>query len=129
MKTIIAGSRSILDQELINTAAAECGWTITEVVCGKAAGVDTLGETWAKAQNVPVKPFPADWEGLRRSAGHARNAQMADYAEALILVWDGQSPGSRSMYNLARRKGLRISETVVFPGTHGGKDGDKLQAV
>lgn len=123
MKTIIAGSRTILDQELINKAAAKCGWTITEVVCGKAAGVDTLGEVWAKAQNVPVKAFPADWHGLGRSAGYHRNAQMADYAEALILVWDGRSPGSRMMYDLARRKGLRISETVVSPGTHGGSDG------
>ena len=126
MRTIIAGSRSILDQTLIDNAAAECGWTITEVVCGKALGVDTLGENWAKKNSVPVKPFAADWEHLGRSAGYHRNAQMADYAEALILVWDGRSPGSRMMYDLARRKGLRISETVVFPGTHGGSDGKEL---
>jgi hypothetical protein len=116
MKTIIAGSRGITDQKAVDEAIAECGWKITEVVCGKAAGVDSLGEAWATAQNVSLKAFPADWHTFGRAAGFRRNADMAEYAEALILVWDGNSPGSRMMKDIARRKGLKIAETVIFPG-------------
>lgn len=113
MKTIIAGSRTITDISKVYSAAKSCGWEISEVVCGKARGVDTLGEQWAKAQDIPVKYFPADWDRYGKSAGYIRNAQMADYAEALVLVWDGTSRGSKMMRELAIKKGLMFFEVLV----------------
>lgn len=38
---------------------------------------------------------------------------MADYADAMILVWDGKSRGSANMLKQAREKGLKIYEKVV----------------
>lgn len=108
MKTIIAGSRGIEDIAVVEAAVAAAGWIIAEVVSGTARGVDRLGEHWAASQRIPVKRFPADWQGLGRRAGYVRNSAMADYAEALIAVWDGQSPGTRSMIALAHSKGLRV---------------------
>ena len=63
MKTIIAGSRSNVDYQDILSAMGECSWSseITEVVSGKARGVDTMGEQWAKENNITIKEFPADW--------------------------------------------------------------------
>jgi hypothetical protein len=113
MKTIIAGTRTITEMRFLKEALAHSGWQITEVVCGKARGVDTLGEAWAKDKGIPVRYFPADWSGLGKRAGFVRNAQMAEYAEALVLVWDGCSRGSASMLELAKRKGLRIFEWIV----------------
>ena len=46
MKVIIAGSRSITDATIVEKAINESGITITEMVCGGASGVDTLGEEW-----------------------------------------------------------------------------------
>ena len=43
MKTIIAGSRSITDIQLLYDAIRESGFQITEVVCGEARGADRLG--------------------------------------------------------------------------------------
>jgi len=50
MKTIIAGSRDISNQDIINNAVKESRINITEVVCGGARGVDTLGAIWGKAK-------------------------------------------------------------------------------
>lgn len=108
MKTIIAGSRSITNPIYVRRAAIDAGWPITEVVCGRARGVDTLGEQWAKRAGVPVVPFIAEWDRYGKSAGIMRNVAMANYADALIAIWDGKSTGTKHMIDIARRKGLKI---------------------
>lgn len=72
---------------------------ITEVVCGEAAGADTLGKQWAELHGITVKSFPADWDRLGKKAGPIRNAEMGVYADGLIAFWDGQSAGTRHMIN------------------------------
>ena len=112
MKTIIAGSRDIEDFQLVLAAVKASKFEITEVVSGTAKGADQEGEAWASLNKIPIKRFPAQWttdEGqFDRGAGHKRNAQMAEYADALIAIWDGSSPGTRNMINLAAQAGLRI---------------------
>jgi hypothetical protein len=98
VKVIIAGSRNILAHPgLICRAVKESGLKVSEVVSGTARGIDRLGEIWAFENNKPIRRFPADWNNLGKSAGFARNVQMADYADALIALWDGQSNGTRHM--------------------------------
>lgn len=113
MRTIIAGSRGITNLLWVPVAVVRSGFTITEVVSGKARGADSLGEQWAKIQGIPVKEFPAYWEDQGRAAGYIRNARMALYAEALIALWDGKSPGTRSMISLAREAGLQVYVQLV----------------
>lgn len=54
MKTIIAGSRSINEYALVERAIREGGFDIEEVVSGGAAGVDQIGEQWARRNGIPV---------------------------------------------------------------------------
>lgn len=108
MKTIIAGSRSITDYETVKQAVISSRFKITEVVSGTARGVDTLGERWAIENGVPLKTFPANWSAHGKAAGHMRNQVMADYADALVLVWDGHSRGSADMLARAVRGGLKV---------------------
>src|SRR3990172_1005722 len=110
MRTIIAGSRSIQNLRLVEEATKECGWTISEVVSGRANGVDRLGEKWAKTNGIQIKGFPANWGLHGKSAGYKRNVDMGNYAEALILVWDGSSRGSKMMLDIAKAKGIKIYE-------------------
>lgn len=107
MKTIIAGSRGITDYSLLLKAYSECGFEITEVVSGGARGVDKLGERLAQELNLPLKIFPADWS-KGKQAGFIRNVQMAEHADALIAVWDGQSRGTAHMITIARSLGLKV---------------------
>jgi hypothetical protein len=114
MKTIIAGSRTITDMADVNDAVAASMFLITEVVCGMARGADLLGKEWAQFLNIPVKEFPADWNKHGKRAGYLRNEQMAEYADVAIVIWDGNSPGSKHMIDIARRH--RLKTYVHIPG-------------
>lgn len=108
MKTIIAGSRAVTDPALVDRAIAECGWEVTEVISGGARGVDQLGEKWAMTHGRLLHRFPADWKQFGRSAGVLRNATMLTFAEAVIVIWDGESRGSRHMIEIAKKSGKPI---------------------
>ena len=42
-------------------------------------------------------------------AGPIRNEEMAEVSDALIAFWDGKSRGTKSMIEIARRKGLQVA--------------------
>lgn len=110
MKTIIAGSRHIVNPYSLLEALDLCGWEPTLVLCGMARGVDTLGRIWAEEIEVPWVPYPAKWRTngkLDMSAGRKRNILMAQNAEALIAIWDGVSSGTGHMIDTARKYNLR----------------------
>jgi len=114
MKVIIAGSRNCTNKWTLQRAIDACGLEITEVVSGTCRGVDTMGEQWAQHNNVPIKRFPPDWEKSGKAAGPIRNKQMAEYADALILLWNPEkSRGSRSMYNEAKKLDLVICSVII----------------
>lgn len=108
MNCIIAGPRYIENYQHVIDAVKASGFTIDMVVSGRAAGVDSLGERWAENHGVSVKPFPADWDKHRKAAGPIRNRQMAEYADALIAVWDGRSRGTGNMIKEASKRGLEV---------------------
>ena len=108
MRTIIAGSRNFNDIKELIKAIESCNWEITTVLCGKAKGVDTLGEIWANYLNIPIEYYPAEWNKFGKSAGYRRNLQMANNADALIALWNGKSRGTHNMINLAREENLKI---------------------
>jgi len=97
MKVIIAGSREGFVARNVFEAIEESKFKITEVVSGGARGVDRDGEYYAKLNNIPIKQFIPDWDKDKKAAGHIRNRQMGDYADALIAVWDGKSLGTKGM--------------------------------
>jgi hypothetical protein len=113
MKVIIAGSRTIKDRWTIYEAIHTAAFPIHEVVCGGARGVDTVGRHWGKIHGIPVCEFPADWERYGRGAGAIRNTEMGDYADALIAVWDGKSPGTNHMVTYMRKIGKPVYVKVV----------------
>jgi len=115
MKVIVAGPRTIEDYEAVQAAILASGFLITELISGRARGVDSLGEDWANSQDppIPIISYPANWELHGRKAGAIRNGIMAYYADALVLVWDGQSSGSADMLKKAKLRKLLIYEVVV----------------
>lgn len=108
MKVIIAGSRNITNPDFVERAIQQSGFSITEVVSGRARGVDTLGERWARLNKIPIKFFPADWKTHFKAAGPIRNQEMADYADGLIAIWHNNSSGTKDMINKAKAKGLKV---------------------
>lgn len=125
MKLIIAGSRTFENCYcIIDGAISQLDIPIvSEVVCGGARGVDSIGRNWAETQHrqeypvqdlIPtVEEFPADWDKFGKSAGHIRNKQMAEYADALLLIWDGESKGSANMKQQMGKLGKPIYEVIL----------------
>src|SRR5216117_1054520 len=119
MKLIIAGGRDINF-----TIAAIDRWLKcfklepTKVVCGKARGIDTCGENWAKHKNIPIQPFPANWKKFGLAAGPIRNGEMADYGDVLLLIWDGQSRGSGNMRKQMIERNKPVYEIIIDKETN-----------
>ena len=84
-RVIIAGTRTFNDYNLLKES---CEYL--------------LQESMEKHQIIIVS-------GHGRAAGPIRNKEMANNADALIAFWDGQSRGTRSMINLARKMGLQVA--------------------
>ena len=110
-KVIVAGTRDFNNYHLLKTKLDKILSNITDdivIVSGKARGADTLGEKYAKEKGYQIAEFPADWEKFGRSAGYKRNVQMAEYADACVCFWDGRSPGTKHMINIANQYKLQI---------------------
>ena len=119
MKVIVAGGRDFKNYKLLKCTLdnfqQEYG-KITEVISGTAVGVDKLGEQYANENNITIKRFVPDWEGLGKKAGHVRNRQMGDYAKEhngmLVAFWDKQSKGTKGMIEYVKKIGLK--SVVVY---------------
>jgi len=106
MNVIVAGGRDFRNKEVLYKILNDfyTGNTIEQVVCGGARGADSLGACWAEDNFVEVKDFPANWDKFGKSAGYRRNVDMANYADCLILFWDGKSKGSKHMLDIMKSK-------------------------
>lgn len=123
MRVIIAGGRMFQDYDFIWAWLDYLLQNVMdeiEVVEGGAPGADFAGRQWAQRNNVPYKTFNAKWLELGKKAGPIRNKEMAEYAAkdkgALILFWDGKSPGSASMLSLAKDYKLKIKQIIFTEG-------------
>ncbi len=117
MKLIIAGTRD-LDLEADRLTWFMAGFEfgdVTEIVSGASGLIDQLGEHVAAENSIPVKQFPAQWDVYGKSAGPRRNREMAQYGDALLLVWNGVSRGSQNMRDEMLALGKPVYE-VIFRG-------------
>jgi hypothetical protein len=126
MKVIIAGGRDFNNYELLkqkcDTIFANIDKSQLIIITGKASGADSLGERYAKENNLKVMAFPALWEDFSKKpilikkrkngrlynvlAGLNRNTDMANEADALIAFWDGKSTGTNDMIQKAKERNL-----------------------
>jgi hypothetical protein len=116
MRTIIAGTRTLEDYSLVAKAMLEAkakGIVPTVVLSGTARGIDQLGEKWAEEHGVPIERYPAPWDKYGKAAGTIRNTQMAEKANAVVLIWDGKSSGTKDMRNQALSRGLKVHTLYI----------------
>ena len=114
MKVVVFGGRTFTKYGLLFRALdqlhAEYGFTL--VIDGKAKGVDTMGNMWAKARGIPFEREPADWEKYGAAAGPIRNELMiTKYKPDMGVAFPG-GPGTRNMTMLCHQYGITV-KTVV----------------
>lgn len=96
--------------ELVDLITPDNKFTI---ISGGAKGVDESGEEYAKEYERNLEVFLADWNKFGKGAGHIRNKQMAEEADALLLIWDGESKGSANMKKEMLFKGKPVYEVIL----------------
>lgn len=114
-RVVIAGSRKFNDYSLFSKAVDTCLSRVRNeyaivILSGHCSGTDLMAERYAEENGFRVEVFPADWS-LGRKAGPLRNKQMVDIADFAIAFPSG-GPGTRSLIDLAQKKGIPIR---VFP--------------
>lgn len=126
-RIVIAGSRSIDDYALVDAAMVQYTAGAPnrgryEIVSGGAQGVDEMAQRWAERYDCEFTTFDPSrpektmtdysWERDGKKAGPLRNREMAEYADALVAVWDGESSGTRDMIEKALNQGLDVYVSV-----------------
>lgn len=112
-RIIICGSRNIDNQEYcfskLDEIIPKC--ENVEIISGHAKGADRIGEEYARLHSLEVTIFPADWKRNGKMAGPIRNRKMLLYAmekdPLVIAFWDGSSPGTKNMIDMARASGVK----------------------
>ena len=102
MKYIIAGGRDFNNYSIVRQTIDRFS-NVDEIVSGDARGADAQGIIYGTQYNIKVVHFPAQWDLYGKSAGFIRNAEMGEYADALIAFWDGKSKGTAHMIKTMKR--------------------------
>lgn len=91
MKIWVAGSRTITNYKFV----AECLFLNVQsddvIRTGGAKGVDRIAEMWAKNNGIQLEePLIPDWK-MGKGAGFKRNTEGVEWADRVIIIWDGMS--------------------------------------
>lgn len=105
MKLAIIGSRTLKESDISRFIPAG----VTEIVSGGAKGVDAQGAAYAREHGIPLTEFLPDYARYGRGAPHRRNRQIAAYAEAALVFWDGRSRGTQHTVALFRAQGKQVT--------------------
>lgn len=118
MNIIIAGSRKIgiknkiqvfaLFDKIFENLNLDPQEPIT-IFSGKANGMDTLGELYAKQKGWAIRDFYAKWSELGKAAGPIRNEEMICAGPNLVICFYlSESVGSKDLIWRAKRKKIKL---------------------
>ena len=101
MKIAIVGSRGLEIQDFTPYLPEDT----TEIVSGGAKGIDQCAAAFAREHGLILTEFKPDYRRFGRGAPLRRNVEIVDYADLVLIFWDGTSPGSRFVADQCRKRG------------------------
>ena len=99
MKLLVVGSRSIESFDLSPYIPTD----VKTIISGGANGIDALAEQYADVHRLSKYIIRPRYDLYGRSAPLKRNEQMVDMADAVLIIWDGQSKGAQYTLNYANK--------------------------
>ncbi len=109
MKLMIVGSRSITDFDLSPYITAD----VDTVISGGAEGVDRLAEQYADLHRLSKYILRPRYDLYGRAAPLKRNEQVVELADAVLVIWDGQSRGTQYTLNYSKKKNKPLTLVQV----------------
>ena len=101
MKVAIVGSRGLWLEDF----SAYLPSDTDEIVSGGARGIDSCAAAYARRNGLKLTEFRPDYTAFGRSAPLRRNVDIVDYADLVLIFWDGESHGSRFVMDTCKKKG------------------------
>lgn len=108
MKVAVVGSRSLSEIEI----AGYIPDNTEEIVSGGAVGVDNCAAEYARSRGIRLTVFLPQYKDFGRAAPIVRNRQIVDYADKIIVFWDGKSKGTLSVIKYAQK--IRKPFEVIY---------------
>ena len=100
MKIAVVCSRGIKDVEI-----GKYVFESEEIVSGGAVGVDLCAAEYAHRNGIKLTVFLPEYERYGRAAPIVRNKKIVDYADKVVVFWNGKSKGSLSVIQYAQKIG------------------------
>ena len=108
-RLLVCGSRGITDKDWI-FSQIESYW-YEHLACysnpimieGAARGVDLIAKAYAVENNWKIEEYPAEWDKYDRGAGYIRNDIMVKAADEVLILWDGESRGTKNDIDLCKK--------------------------
>ncbi len=106
MKVAVIGSREFKDYNLMCETLKK--FDITILISGGAVGADSLGERYAKENNIETIIFKPDWNKFGKQAGFLRNTTIIENSDIVIAYWNGTSRGTADSINKAKNLNKQV---------------------
>ncbi len=100
MRIAIVGSRNITSLNLEEFVSQG-----DEIVSGGAVGVDSCAAEYARKTGLKLTEFLPQYTLYGRAAPIVRNKKIVDYADKIIIFWNGVSKGTLSVIKYAQKTG------------------------
>ena len=110
LKVIVAGGRDFTEYSLLSDKLDNLFSKRDDVVIvsGMARSADSMAVKYANEKKIRVSEFPAEWSKYGNRSGFRRNVEMARFADACVVFWDGKSVGTSHMIDTAKRMNLKL---------------------
>ena len=99
MKVAVVGSRKITNIALERYITEE----VEEIVSGGATGVDFCAAEFARNKGLKLTEFLPQYDRFGRAAPIVRNKEIVNYADRIVIFWNGSSKGTLSIIEYAKK--------------------------
>ncbi len=110
MKIAVVGSRELFPSEdrLRDHLSGAC-----EIVSGGARGVDKCAAEYAEKNNIKLTEILPKYNLYGRAAPVVRNKAIVDYADKIVVFWNGSSKGTLSIIKYAEKANKKCEVIIL----------------
>jgi predicted Rossmann-fold nucleotide-binding protein len=116
MKVLVCGGKNFNDDDWLFEVLNLINDTynlhnkITKIIHGGAKGADSLAGLFARANNIPVDVYKADWKTFPINGGIIRNQLMLEDSKPDLVVAFPGGRGTANMVKIAKDAGVKVIE-------------------